>query len=406
MKIGLFGGSFNPIHKGHITALCAFVQECALDRALVIPSFLPPHKKLPLEWAPFEKRCDMVRLAIEGIDFGNCEVVVSDIEKRLYDKTGERSYTRVTLEKLKKEVAGEYYLFVGTDMFTTLDSWRDAEYIFKNAVIAPMARDGAEGIREYKKIYERKYGAEIEVINAPHLTVSSTEVRDTVKHGGIPLVDGKVLNYIDCHKLYMERLGRKELEERLRATLSPERYSHTLEVEKKALYIADAICPDFKNIISRAALLHDITKPKSLEEQITISESLNIHLDENDLASPETIHAKTGAGYVGAVLGEEDVADIILTHTTGAPNMSLPQMIVFISDYIEDTRRHDACIKERTLFENSLKSATTFQGKVTSLCQSVYRILHGTVTHLEEKKSFVHPLTLEALDYYRAEIKE
>lgn len=406
MKIGLFGGSFNPIHKGHVTALCAFVRECALDRVLIIPSFLPPHKKLPLEWASFEKRCDMVRLAIEGIDFGDCEAVVSDIEKRLYDMTGERSYTRLTLEKLKKETAGEYYLFVGTDMFTTLESWRDAEYIFKNAVIAPMARDGAEGIDEFKKIYERKYGAEIEVINAPHLTVSSTEVRSSVKNGGAPLVDGKVLKYIDSHKLYMERLDRKELEESLRATLSPERYSHTLEVEKKALYIADALCPDFKEVVSRAALLHDITKPKTLEEQIALADSLNIHLDENDLASPQTLHAKTGAGYVRTVLGEEDVADIILTHTTGAPNMSIWQMIVFISDYIEDTRHHDACIKERTLFEKSLKNATTFQEKVSSLRQSVYRILQGTVAHLEEKKSFIHPLTLEALDYYRAEIKE
>ena len=270
-----------------------------------------------------------------------------------------------------------------------------------------MARDNTDTIDKYKKIYETKYNAKIEVIHAPPINVSSTEIRAEVKDGtGIPLVNEKVLKYMNEHKLYMERLDRKEIVELVRSTLPPSRFEHTLEVEKKALAIADTVCPDFRNLISRASLLHDITKAKTLEEQIALSESLNIKLDENDLSSPETLHAKTGAGYVREVLGEEDVAEIIQTHTTGAPDMSLWQMIVFLSDYIEDTRHHDACIKERELFENSLKSDATFQAKVLEIRRSVYRILQGTVTHLENKKSFIHPLTLEALDYYRAKTKE
>ena len=121
MKIGLFGGSFNPIHNGHIHALSAFVRACSLDRVYIIPSFVPPHKKLSLEWAPFEKRAQMASLALEGADIKSCEVIVSDVEKKLFEETGQKSYTRMTLDALKKEENGEYYLFVGTDMFATLE---------------------------------------------------------------------------------------------------------------------------------------------------------------------------------------------------------------------------------------------------------------------------------------------
>ena len=132
MRTGIFGGSFNPPHKGHKEALRAFISTCALDRVYVIPSFVSPHKSAPEFSASFEDRIAMCALAFDDM---SCEVVFSDVERELFDLTGKKSYTVNTLEKLGLD---HPYLFVGSDMFFTLESWYISDLLFKGVTIGSM----------------------------------------------------------------------------------------------------------------------------------------------------------------------------------------------------------------------------------------------------------------------------
>lgn len=184
----------------------------------------------------------------------------------------------------------------------------------------------------------------------------------------------------------------------LKSTLPEKRYAHTLSVEKEALYIASQLGTNTDGVW-RAALLHDLTKPLSLEEHIALAKKLKAELSENDLKSPETVHAKTGGALVKS-LGE-DYFSAIENHTTGKVEMSVLEKIIFVADYTEETRAYSSCTLERALLHSELEKAETEKEKLAALNRSVYRILDSTVSHLLEKKVFIHPATIDALEYYR-----
>ena len=393
MRIGIFGGSFNPVHRGHIRALECFIRTAKLDKALVIPTFVPPHKDIPQLWASFEDRVAMLEIALRDID---C-VEISDIEKRLYEENGEKSYTKITLSHLKSQYDGEYYLYTGTDMFVTLEGWREAEYLFKNAVITVMSRDGdSDIIEEYKKKYEEKYSARVLVVDSEHLAASSTEVRDSiVNRESTTLTVDSVAQYIKENRLYTPRMTYEEIIELAKSTLPEKRFLHTLAVEKETRYLSNLLCPEFEKELVHAALLHDITKYLTVEEHIKTACDT---LDENDMKSPETLHAKSGAVLVRNM--GESLWRTVKYHTTGKPDMSLFEMIIFLADYVEETRIHSSCIKERERLHSEL-CAVERKERLPVLRHSVERVLDGTVKYLTNKQVFIHPLTLEALDHYR-----
>ncbi|MBR6633048.1 MAG: HD domain-containing protein [Clostridia bacterium] len=196
-----------------------------------------------------------------------------------------------------------------------------------------------------------------------------------------------------------KRLTREELVALAKERLPEKRFLHTLSVEKEALYIASHLSPDLANDVSRASLLHDITKPWSYEEHIDFAKKTGRVLSENDLKSPETLHAMTG-GIMARLMGES-VWQAIECHTTGKPNMSPLEMIVFLADYTEETRTHRACMRERELLHEALEKANGYEEKLEAVRRSVCRVLDGTVSHLKEKNVFIHPLTLDALESYR-----
>ena len=119
MRTGIFGGAFNPVHKGHTNALEAFIRSAGLDRVYIIPTYAPPHKELPSESADFDERLEMCRIAFSELE-SECELIFSDIEKRLYLETGEKNYTYITVQKLASK-DDTLCLYVGTDMFLILD---------------------------------------------------------------------------------------------------------------------------------------------------------------------------------------------------------------------------------------------------------------------------------------------
>lgn len=389
MKIGIFGGSFNPVHEGHVRALKRFIEKCELDRALVIPTFLPPHKTSDTPTA-FEDRTAMLELALKDVS----KAEICSIEKTLYEESGQKSYTKITLEHLKSQYSGEYYLYTGTDMFVTLENWREPEYLFANATVAVMCRDDDMGsVFEYKSRYEKKYGARVMILDGEHLRVSSSEIREAVIGGNQPKnVPESVLRYITENRLYQKRRSIDSLRALAKKELPEKRFLHTLSVEKETRYLADLFCPEFKEELSRAAILHDITKYRNAEE------FPDCPLDQNDIMSPETVHAKTGAIFTRNI--GENMWRTVMYHTTGRREMSLFEMIIFLADYVEETRKHTSCIEERQRLHAELETVQRDE-RLSVLQRSVCRVLDSTVKYLTEKQVFIHPLTLDALEYYR-----
>ena len=198
-KVGIFGGSFSPPHIGHIRAARAFVESEQLDRLLVIPVFLPPHKSADGVVSP-EHRLNMCRLAfgdIEGADVEDCEI-----------KRGGNSYTVDTLEYLTRHNR-KLVMLCGTDMFLTLDKWYNFRRIFELTKIAFIRRENDPAcealLREKTEEYCRLYSAEISEVVATATEISSTDIRGAIKLGE---AEGKFLTpevnaYIKEHKLYI-----------------------------------------------------------------------------------------------------------------------------------------------------------------------------------------------------------
>jgi len=199
MKLGIYGGTFSPIHMGHVRAAEAFLDTMALDRLLVIPTAVPPHKA-EVVGADAAARLTMARLAFADSD---ARLVVSDYE---ISREG-KSYTIYTLEHFTAPDA-TLYLLVGTDMFLTLEKWFRAEDIFRLADIVLMRRETDAGLTgllsETAGRYRARFGARIHEIDVPPLVVSSTELRERLR-AGLPtddLLPGAVADYIEKNKLY------------------------------------------------------------------------------------------------------------------------------------------------------------------------------------------------------------
>ena len=200
MRVGIFGGSFNPPHVGHINMCELFLKEAKLDKLLVIPASIPPHKQI-IPKTTIEQRLEMSTLAFASISEKIC---ISDIEAKREGK----SYTADTIKVLKSLGYDDLYLLCGTDMLLTLDMWYKPEYIFDNATIVYVRRESEienEMIISNKIAqYKRCFGAKILHINTKPIELSSSIVRKAIKDGldASSMLSKNVLEYIKENNLY------------------------------------------------------------------------------------------------------------------------------------------------------------------------------------------------------------
>ncbi|HEX2986046.1 MAG TPA: nicotinate-nucleotide adenylyltransferase [Caproiciproducens sp.] len=197
-KIAVYGGTFNPIHNGHIHLARQFAIKLGIDRVLLIPTRIPPHKQAH-DLASAEDRLEMCRLASQDHIF-----TVSDME---IHREGP-SYTSDTLLELKRQNPGcELYLFMGEDMFITVQDWYQPEILFSVATLcaAPRSREGLQSLYDHARKLE-KCGAKTAICNIKFLPISSTMIRNAVKNGKSisGLVSPAVEDYIREKRLYME----------------------------------------------------------------------------------------------------------------------------------------------------------------------------------------------------------
>lgn len=199
MKLGIYGGTFSPIHFGHIRAAENFLNSFGLDKLLVIPTALPPHKA-EVVGASADDRLWMARLAFAGHD----RVEVSDYEIT----RGGKSYSVLTLEHFKP--GNELYMLVGTDMFLTLDEWFRSADIFSLADIVLKRRECDSQtdrlIARKADEYRARFGARIHIMDGAPFEVSSTGLRELIRDGKPTgrFIPESVADYIAKNHLYKE----------------------------------------------------------------------------------------------------------------------------------------------------------------------------------------------------------
>ncbi len=200
-KLAMFGGTFSPIHNGHLAALKAYADVLKPDAVYIVPTAIPPHK-VREDSAGDSDRFTMIKLAVEDLKL-DCDIVVSDIEF----KRGGRSYTVDTV-KAFLHIADEVCFFCGTDMLLTVDKWYRHEELLKIASIAYMQREDDlrydAAVSTKARELKEKYGTSIIALPPISDEISSSMIRQAV-HGEkdiSKLVPRKVADYIAENRLY------------------------------------------------------------------------------------------------------------------------------------------------------------------------------------------------------------
>ena len=363
MKIGIYGGTFNPPHLGHMAAAKTAAQVLGLDKLILIPAATPPHKQLPEGSPTAEQRLDMVRLMADNLNMPGV-AQVSDIELRREGK----SYTSDTLVAMKALYPdAELWLLMGTDMFLTIQNWHEPEKIMELAGICAFGRteqDGEELFAPQRQFLAEKYNARVTTITLPGLVnISSTRLRDVLDEGqGEEYLCPAVYGYILLNGLYGTKAELKHLElPELRACsysmVRAKRIPHIMGTEEEAVRLAARWGVD-ETLARRAAILHDCTKYLELDEQVALCDQYGVELDELERRAVKLLHSKTGACIAKHVFGEdEQVYQAIFWHTTGKADMSMLEKVIYLADYIEPTRDFDGVEPLRALAYEDIDKA-------------------------------------------------
>ena len=392
MKIGIYGGTFNPPHLGHMAAAKAAVAALKLDKLLLIPAAIPPHKALPSDTPAPEHRLAMVEKWADGMGAG---AEVSALE---LDREG-KSYTSDTLRAIRQTYPdAELWLLMGTDMFLTLHLWHEPEVILSLAGICAFGRteqDGEALFAPQREHLQKNFDAKITTITLPGLVdISSTRLREQLENGGggqylLPSVYG----YILMHRLYGTKADLKNLDlNQLRACsysmMRAKRIPHVMGVEEEAVKLAQRWGAD-PELARRAGILHDCTKYYELPEQLDICEEYGVRLDALEQKAVKLLHSKTGACIARGVFGQPDaVYDAIFWHTTGKADMTTLEKVLYIADYMEPNRDFDGVERLRHL-------------AYTDLDKAMLLGVEMTIQEMQQRQVPIHTNTLQARDWLR-----
>jgi len=384
VKIGIFGGTFNPPHQGHLLAAREAVQTLGLDLLYVVPAGTPPHKPLPEDTPDSPARYRLVQLMFEG----EPKVQVLDME---LGRPGP-SYTVDTVEEICRRHPGvRPYLLLGTDAFLELTSWYRAEDLLALVIPAVFARgEGqAEAIAREAEVLETQYGASPVCVDHQVLEISSTYLREALSaRGGAEFVGEAVYGELVRGRHYGTKPAFPWLREKV-FSIAPRRQAHTLGTEMEVATLAERWGADAAEA-REAAILHDVTKGLDRGEQLRLCEKYGMMPDAVESENPKLLHAMTGAGWARDEFGVNDaVFDAILYHTTGRPDMTLLDKIIYIADYIEPNRDFPGLDALRDMAYTDLDAAVAYG-------------LALTAEQLEEKGAAVHPRSREAAQWFAA----
>lgn len=362
----LYGGTFNPIHQGHM-ALCSYLhQRFRQAEILLMPAALPPHK--PTEGiAAEEHRLEMCRIAAQGVPY----VTVGTYE--IHQKG--KSYTIDTLRYLSKKYPGRpLYLLMGSDMLLTFRQWRQWQEIGKLATLLGAMRHPGDR-SALKKVQQslKEDGVEVLLLDNPPKVLSSTRVRFALGQGRADdfLPEG-VGEYILDQHLYQEEnnhlVSKEKLRRLVQGLVTPERYCHVLAVEEQAVYLAQKFGADPEKA-ARCGILHDICKNMSVQKMLQLIMDDDIMTGNQCPSSdipferqPQLLHSHAGAVYLRKELGIEDqeILDAVRYHTTARGQMSTLEKVVYLADLTSKDRTYPDVDTLRALTDQSLEKGMAY----------------------------------------------
>ncbi len=196
------------------------------------------------------------------------------------------------------------------------------------------------------------------------------------------------------------------LRKRVEEYLTEKRYRHTLAVEREAEALGKVYLPDKLLELRCSALLHDITKMLSLEKQLQYCQMFGIMVRNGDELSPKIFHAKTAAELAKRDFSEfvdDEIISGIRWHTTGRRDMSLFESIVYLADYIEDTRTFDDCVKLRRYFYDRISDGSD---REEVLLLTLIRSFDMTIGNLMEEGALIDSDTIDARNYFIENLKK
>lgn len=375
MKIGIFGGSFSPIHNGHLQIAEDCLIEMGLDKIIFLPNAKPPHKNV--EKFSFENRVEMLKLAIEDNEKFEISLVEEDFLKTHY------SYN--TMKENFCNDKDKFYFIMGDDEFLNISSWYEYEKFLEiTSVIVFLRKYNLDFILDKNKDLIEKY--DINIVKNSVISISSTDIRNRMneKKSIKYLIPKKVckyiyedLNYFDINKI------KKDLKEKL----SKNRYEHSLRVADYCKRLAKIYKID-ENRAYLSGLVHDCAK--NLEEFYMLNKKLNsdIIFDTEEKDNENLRHAPIGAVVCKDLYGifDEEILSAVRYHTIAKENMTLLEKILFISDKIEPDRKYDTVDELRRLADFDIDRA-------------IVKFLNDSFEYLEKKSQKVHHLSVKARDY-------
>lgn len=369
-------------------------EALKLDKLLLIPTRVPPHKALTEDVAGPEHRLEMARFAVQALNLDGV-AEASDLELRREGK----SYTLDTLREIRALYPkGELFLLLGTDMFLTFHQWRHPEEIAKLCTLCAFHRsalDSAGDFASQKRRLERKFGAHVKFVDLQEVVdISSTRLRQMLPAGqGREFLAPAVYGCILREGLYgtnadLRRLSLEDLRCVALSMLDPRRIPHVLGTEETAAALALRWGADEESA-RRAALLHDCTKKFDKELQMALCRQYGIEPDAAERREGKLLHAITGAAVAYADFGVSgEVRDAIRWHTTGKADMTLLEKIIYLADYIEPTRDFCDLTELRRLAFEDLDGALLLGFTMA-------------VEDLAKKGMPVHPNSVLARDYLK-----
>ncbi len=353
MKIAIYGGSFNPPHLGHVEAARTVAAVLAPDRLLIVPASVPPHKALADGSPTAQQRLELCRLAFADIPGAE----ISEIELRREGK----SYSYDTVRLLREENPdAQLILVVGTDMLLSFEKWYQFRYLLENCALAVLARgeDDLDELRAAAAYLRESYDADVTVLPHEPIAISSETIRERLgMRGGEDYLSDAVYAEIIRRRYYGAKPSLPWLREKTLEHLDEHRVAHVAGCESEAVRLAMRWGED-PELAAEAGILHDITKNLSFDEQLQLCEKYGIINDNSELEAPKLLHAKTGAALARDLFGVSDtVYAAIRWHTTGKPDMSLFEKILYLADYIEPTRDFEGIDELRELAFTDLDGA-------------------------------------------------
>lgn len=314
-KIGLLGGSFDPIHDGHMLIAKTCYKKLKLDELWFIPVLNNPFKDR--EMASNEHRVAMIELAIRK----HKHFKVNDIE--LQGNPNEKSYTYNTLLKLKEMYPDvKFYYIIGDDQVAKFNDWYEAKKISEMVKLVCMARGGYEFDETNQKEYHMKR------IDYMPIKASSSAIRNgKPKH-----LDKKVANYMTMHGLYLDSI--------VASFMSEKRFQHTKSMASLAVEIAKANNLD-ENKAYIAGMLHDVAKEMDVNKARKIMQK---HYPEH-LNKPIPVWHQWLSSYVvqkNFHVHDKEILQAIENHTTANTNMSLLDMCIYVADKYDRNRGFDS----------------------------------------------------------------